>query len=158
MMLTTKGRYAVMAMVDMASHEGAAKPICLADIAVRQEITIAYLEQIFNKLKRDGLVKSVRGPGGGYMLVREPEQTWISDIIMAVDESIKMTRCNSHSGAGCMGTKARCLTHDLWEGLGNQIYGYLRSVSLKDVATRQVRNQPMFMTVQPNHEQRASHG
>lgn len=126
-----------MAMVDLARRESR-KPICLSDIASAQEIPLAYLEQIFNKLKKAELVKSVRGPGGGYMLARSLEETWISDIVLAVDESIKMTRCSGHTESGCMATKTRCLTHDLWEGLGNQIYSYLRGISLKDVCERRV--------------------
>ena len=144
MMLTTKGRYAVMAMVDLAMQPPV-KPVTLAEIAQRQEIALPYLEQIFAKLRRNGLVHSVRGPGGGYVLAREVESTWISDIIIAVEESIKMTRCEKGSAAGCMAPKTRCLTHDLWEGLGNQIYGYLRGISLKDVIDRQIQVNPIPM-------------
>ena len=136
MKLSTKGRYAVMAMVDLAAH-GSGKPIALADIADRQEISLSYLEQLFAKLRRGGLVNSVRGPGGGYLLAHEPEETRVSDIIMAVDEPIRATRCTPGSPAGCRRNKSRCLTHDLWEELGNQIYLYLSSVSLSDVCTRQ---------------------
>ncbi len=143
MMLTTKGRYAVMAMVDLATQVQG-RPVALAEIAERQEIALPYLEQIFAKLRRNGLVHSVRGPGGGYMLTRGIENTWVSDIILAVEESIKMTRCEKSSAAGCMTPKTRCLTHDLWEGLGNQIYNYLRSISLKDVIDRQVLEHPAF--------------
>lgn len=143
MMLTTKGRYAVMAMVDLATQVQG-RPVALAEIAERQEIALPYLEQIFAKLRRNGLVHSVRGPGGGYMLTRGVENTWVSDIIMAVEESIKMTRCEKGSAVGCMKPKTRCLTHDLWEGLGNQIYNYLRAISLKDVIDRQVLEHPAF--------------
>ena len=136
MMLTTKGRYAVMALVDLASNSNG-KPVTLADIATRQGIALAYLEQIFSRLKKEGLVKSLRGPGGGYIFARPSEQTMISDIIMAVDEPIKMTRCNNKA-AGCMKDKVRCKTHDLWEGLGNQIYSYLRAISVNDVMNRKV--------------------
>jgi Rrf2 family iron-sulfur cluster assembly transcriptional regulator len=138
MMLTTKGRYAVMALVDLATH-GKEKPVVLAEIAERQEIALTYLEQIFSKLKKDGIVHAFRGPGGGYKLTKPAAETWISDIIVAVDEPIKMTRCNHDPSKGCLSTKARCLTHDLWDGLGNQIFGYLRSVSLEDVCARRVR-------------------
>jgi Rrf2 family iron-sulfur cluster assembly transcriptional regulator len=135
--LSTKGRYAVMAMVDLASHsEGS--PVALADIAERQEISLSYLEQLFGKLRKGGLVKSVRGPGGGYLLSRIPQQTRISDIILAVDEPIQTTRCSPGSPAGCHNNKGRCLTHDLWEELGNQIYLYLSSVSLADVCERRI--------------------
>ncbi len=132
MKLSTKGRYAVMAMVDIAAHtEG--KPISLADVAERQEISLSYLEQLFGKLRRGGLVKSVRGPGGGYLLARDAQDTRISDIILSVDEPIKTTRCTPGSPVGCKSNKSRCLTHDLWQELGNHIYLYLNSVSLADV-------------------------
>lgn len=137
MKLSTKGRYAVMAMVDMAQHADG-KPVALADIAGRQEISLSYLEQLFAKLRRSGLVKSVRGPGGGYLLTRGTEDTRISDVIVAVDEPIKATRCPSGSASGCRSDKSRCLTHDLWEELGNQIHLYLSSVSLEDVIQRRV--------------------
>ena len=137
MKLSTKGRYAVMAMVDLASHSQGS-PVALADIAERQEISLSYLEQLFGKLRKGGLVKSVRGPGGGYLLSRSSQQTRISDIILAVDEPIQTTRCTPGSPAGCHNNKGRCLTHDLWEELGNQIYLYLSSVSLADVCERRI--------------------
>jgi Rrf2 family iron-sulfur cluster assembly transcriptional regulator len=137
MMLSTKGRYAVMAMVDLASS-GHGKPVTLAEISDRQEIPLAYLEQIFAELRKSGLVKSVRGPGGGYLLLRPASETWVSDIIMAAEEPIKMTRCDS-GPSGCMKPKTRCLTHDLWEGLGAQIYNYLRSISLEDICDKRLR-------------------
>ncbi len=137
MKLSTKGRYAVMAMVDIAAHtEG--KPISLADVAERQEISLSYLEQLFGKLRRGGLVKSVRGPGGGYLLARDAQDTRISDIILSVDEPIKTTRCTPGSPVGCKSNKSRCLTHDLWQELGNHIYLYLNSVSLADVIGERV--------------------
>lgn len=137
MKLSTKGRYAVMAMVDLANN-GVGSPVALADIADRQEISLSYLEQLFGKLRKGGLVKSVRGPGGGYLLARPAPQTRISDIILAVDEPIQTTRCTPGSPAGCHNHKGRCLTHDLWEELGNQIYLYLSSVSLGDVIERRL--------------------
>ena len=137
MKLSTKGRYAVMAMVDLASHSQGS-PVALADIAERQEISLSYLEQLFGKLRKGGLVKSVRGPGGGYLLSRSSQQTRISDIILAVDEPIQTTRCTPGSPAGCHNNTGRCLTHDLWEELGNQIYLYLSSVSLADVCERRI--------------------
>ncbi len=137
MKLSTKGRYAVMAMVDLATHSRG-KPVALADVAQRQEISLSYLEQLFGKLRRGGLVKSVRGPGGGYLLARTENDTRVSDIILAVDEPIKATRCTPGSPTGCHSNKGRCLTHDLWEELGNQIYIYLSSVSLQDVVERRV--------------------
>ena len=137
MKLSTKGRYSVMAMVDIAAHtEG--KPIALADVAERQEISLSYLEQLFSKLRHGGLVKSVRGPGGGYLLAHTAAETRIADIIIAVDEPIKATRCTPGSPAGCTSNKSRCLTHDLWEELGNKIYLYLNSVSLADVVDKRV--------------------
>ncbi len=136
MILSTRGRYAVMAMVDLAQQDGT-KPVSLSEISERQEIPLAYLEQIFSKLRKSGLVTSVRGPGGGYMLDRPAADTPVWDVIIAADEPLKMTRCESGSG-GCMSPKTRCMTHDLWERLGNQIYMYLKSVSLEDVCERRV--------------------
>lgn len=147
MKLNTKGRYAVMAMVDLAANceepaEGGAKPkrrpVPLAEIADRQEISLSYLEQLFAKLRRGALVKSVRGPGGGYLLAHPAEETRIADIILAVDEPIRATRCMPGQPVGCRGNSSRCLTHDLWEELGNQIYLYLNSVSVADVVARRV--------------------
>jgi len=137
MKLGTKGRYAVMAMADLACHCNG-KPVALADVSERQEISLSYLEQLFGKLRKGGLVNSVRGPGGGYLLSRDADEVRVSDIIMAVDEPIKATRCHSGLPAGCHSDKSRCLTHDLWEELGNQIYLYLSSVSLADICQRRL--------------------
>src|SRR5579872_2285957 len=137
MRLSTKGRYAVMALVDIAKH-AQGTPITLAEIAERQLISLSYLEQLFAKLRSAGLVKSVRGPGGGYLLARGADGTRISDIILAVDEPIRATRCTPGAPTGCSGSQSRCLTHDLWEELGNQIHLYLSSVSLADVCERRV--------------------
>ena len=137
MRLSTKGRYAVMAMVDIAKH-GGGNPITLAEIADRQAISLSYLEQLFAKLRLGGLVKSVRGPGGGYLLAHGADGTRISDIILAVDEPIRATRCTPGAPLGCSGNQSRCLTHDLWEELGNQIHLYLSSVSLADVCEHRV--------------------
>jgi len=137
MRLSTKGRYAVMAMVDLAQHSGEG-PVCLSEIAERQEISLSYLEQLFAKLRRGGLVKSVRGPGGGYMLARDRDATRIADIILAVDEPIRAIRCKPGETLGCRGDRSRCLTHDLWEELSNQIRLYLSSVSLSDVCEKRV--------------------
>ena len=137
MKLGTKGRYAVMAMTDLAIHSGG-KPVALAGIAERQEISLSYLEQLFGKLRRSSLVKSVRGPGGGYVLARDDGDIRVSDIVMAVDEPMIATRCRPGSATGCLSDKSRCLTHDLWEELGNQIHGYLSSVSLSDVINRRI--------------------
>ncbi|MGH6871221.1 MAG: Rrf2 family transcriptional regulator, partial [Rhizomicrobium sp.] len=138
MRLSTKGRYAVMAMADLAGHEGGGKPVSLAEIAKRQEISLSYLEQLFAKLRRGGLVKSVRGPGGGYRLSRPSGDVRIADIILAVDEPITATRCQPGSPVGCTGTSTRCVTHDLWEELGRQIHVFLSSVSLADVVEKRV--------------------
>ena len=134
MRLSTKGRYAVMAMVDLARREAeAVRAVALADIAERQEISLSYLEQLFARLRRQGLVTSARGPGGGYRLAKAAEATSIADIIHAVDEPLRATRCAQSKG--CMTKGERCLTHDLWEDLGARIEDYLASVSLADVAS-----------------------
>jgi Rrf2 family iron-sulfur cluster assembly transcriptional regulator len=137
MRLSTKGRYAVMALVDIAKH-GNGNPISLAEIAERQVISLSYLEQLFAKLRGADLVRSVRGPGGGYLLSRGASDTRISDIILAVDEPIRATRCTPGAPTGCSGNKTRCLTHDLWEELGNQIHLYLSSVTLADVCENRI--------------------
>ncbi len=137
MKLSTKGRYAVMGLVDLAKHSGG-RPVALADIARRQEISLSYLEQLFAKLRRGGLVNSVRGPGGGYLLAHPAEQTRIADAILAVNEPMRATRCTPGSPAGCRSNKSRCLTHDLWEELGNQIQMYLNSVTLADVVEQRI--------------------
>ena len=138
MRLSTKGRYAVMAMADLASHEAMERPVSLAEIAGRQEISLSYLEQLFAKLRRQNLVRSIRGPGGGYRLSRSSQETRIADIILAVDEPMKTTRCIPGSAKGCTGTSSRCLTHDLWEELGQQIHVFLSSITLADVVEKRV--------------------
>ncbi len=138
MKLSTKGRYAVMAMADLASREARACPVSLGEIAESQEISLSYLEQLFAKLRKGGLVVSVRGPGGGYRLSRAASELRVADIILAVDEPISATRCKPGSPKGCTGTTARCLTHDLWEELGRQIHVFLSSVSLADVVEKRV--------------------
>ena len=146
MRLSTKGRYAVMAMADLAGYAPEsrdqsltdAKPVALADIAERQDISLSYLEQLFAKLRRGGLVTSVRGPGGGYRLSRPSSELRIADIIVAVNEPIAATRCKTGSAKGCTKTGARCVTHDLWEELGQQIHVFLSSVSLADVVEKRV--------------------
>ena len=133
MRLSTKGRYAVMAMADLARN-GADRAVSLAEIATRQEISLSYLEQLFARLRKSGLVKSVRGPGGGYRLAREACETAVADIVLAVDEPIRATRCIGHSSPkGCMMAGERCITHNLWEDLGDEIHRYLAGVSLEDV-------------------------
>ena len=141
MILSTKGRYAVMAMVELAVRDDH-KPLSLSVIADKQEIPLAYLEQIFARLKRCGLVHSVRGPGGGYRLSELPAEITVADIIFAAEESIEMTRCGGSSKPGCMAPKTRCLTHDLWEGLTSHIRDYLQSVTLEDICRRQVKAYP----------------
>jgi len=126
-----------MAMADLARIENG-KPVTLADIATRQEISLSYLEQLFAQLRRAGLVSSMRGPGGGYKLAQAASETRISDIIMAVDEPIKATRCDPASPHGCRTGGGRCLTHDLWDELGRQINLFLSTVSLDDVINRRV--------------------
>lgn len=137
MRLSTRGRYAVMAMADLANHgapEGQARAVSLAEIATRQEISLSYLEQLFARLRRSGLVQSVRGPGGGYRLARSAADTVVADIVLAVDEPIRATRCAGQgSPKGCMVGGERCITHHLWEDLGEEIHRYLASVSLEDV-------------------------
>lgn len=137
MRLSTKGRYAVMAMVDLAKF-GDGKPVALSEIALRQEISLSYLEQLFAKMRRAGLVNSVRGPGGGYVLCRPAAETRLCDIILAVDEPIRATRCSPGSPVGCTGERVRCITHDLWEELGNLIHLFFSSISLADVVERRV--------------------
>ena len=132
MRLSTKGRYAVMAMVDLA-RQGGDRAVSLAEIAERQDISLSYLEQLFAKLRRRGLVQSARGPGGGYRLARSAIDTPIAEIVLAVDEPLKVIRCGGGS-QGCLPGGARCATHDLWEALGRQIHQFLASVSLADVA------------------------
>ncbi len=152
MKLSTKGRYAVMAMVDLGANS-AGKPVSLAEIAERQEISLSYLEQLFGKLRRGGLVKSVRGPGGGYLLSRTTDQTRVSDIVVAVDEPLQATRCKLGSSVGCARNSGRCLTHDLWEELGNQIYMFLSSVSLEDVISNRVLGTSRLQTPDEGNEE-----
>ena len=137
MKLSTKGRYAVMATIDLARHSRG-RPVALADIALRQGISLSYLEQLFAKLRRGGIVKSVRGPGGGYVLIHGADGTRIADIILAVDEPIRATRCKDGSPKGCTATGVRCVTHDLWEELSRQIHLFLSSVSIGDVLERRI--------------------
>lgn len=139
MQLTTKGRYAVMALVDMARH-GPDRAVSLAEIAARQEISLSYLEQLFARLRRAGVVTSVRGPGGGYRLTRTAATTAVADVVMAVDEPLKVTRCSAQQ-LGCVRGE-RCLTHDLWAALGRRIEDFLGSVSLQDVVEGRMGRAP----------------
>lgn len=137
MKLGTKGRYAVMALVDLAYY-GKGKPLALADIAGRQALPVSYLEQLFVRLRQKGFVASTRGQRGGYILAREPDTICIAEILEAIGEPLKTTRCRQDIETGCLGTKGHCLTHALWEGLGQQMYQYLNKISLADVCQRRV--------------------
>jgi len=136
MKLSTKGRYAVMAVADLAAREEGA-PVTLADIASRQSISLSYLEQLFAKLRRGGVVKSTRGPGGGYRLAKGSHEIRVSDVIMAVDEPLGATRCGG-GVKGCLKTGKRCATHDLWDELGRHVYLFFNSITLADVVDGRV--------------------
>ena len=129
MRLTTKGRFAVTAIADLALRPGSA-PVTLAEISARQKISLSYLEQLFGKLRRRALVKSVRGPGGGYRLARDAAQISIADIIHAVDESIDATQCGGKENCH---DDQKCLTHDLWARLNDHIFDYLGAITLKQL-------------------------
>ena len=131
MELNTRGRYAVMAMADLAKH-ATAGAVPLSAIAERQKISLAYLEQLFLKLRRAGLVESERGRSGGYKLGRQPSLVSVAEVMAAVEEDVRMTRCSAEKSTPCLGTE-RCLTHGLWEALGSEIATFLARVSLQDV-------------------------
>lgn len=132
MRLTTKGRYAVTAMLDLAFHSKQS-PVTLTDIATRQTISLSYLEQLFARLRKAGMVNGVRGPGGGYQLSRDASEINIADVIEAVDEQLDSTKCGGEGN--CQNNKS-CLTHDLWMGLSEQIRTYLQGISLGDLLER----------------------
>ena len=132
MRLTTKGRYAVTAMLDLTIHQQQ-RPVSLADIAHRQDISLSYLEQLFARLRKQGLVESARGPGGGYRLGRLANTISVADVIGAVDEKVDATRCGGKMN--CQGEE-RCLTHDLWSDLSNQIHDFLSDISLAQLIER----------------------
>jgi len=132
MKLTTKGRYAVMAMADIAVNQKL-KPVSLKDISLRQNISLSYLEQLFSKLKNRKLVKSVRGPLGGYILEKTPKDIKISNIIFAVDEEVKTLNCNRDSKKSCQGKSVRCITHHLWVDLEQHINDFFDSTNLGDL-------------------------
>ncbi|RJG04142.1 Fe-S cluster assembly transcriptional regulator IscR [Noviherbaspirillum sedimenti] len=138
MRLTTKGRFAVTAMIDLAMRQDKG-PVTLAGISRRQEISLSYLEQLFGKLRRHEIVESVRGPGGGYNLARRPEDVTVADIIIAVDEPLDATQCGGKGN--CQGADheagLQCMTHDLWSTLNAKMVEYLDSVSLKDLVDQQ---------------------
>ena len=152
MQLSTRGRYAVMAMVDLASRQSVGcecGPVCLAEIAASQQLSLSYLEQLFARLRRSGLVTSARGPGGGYRLARDSDRISVAAIIAAVDEPIRATRCDESSGP-CLALPGqmseRCQTHDLWAELGRQISLFLGGVTLADVVLNQVRGRAVAPT------------
>ena len=130
--MTTKGRYAVTAILDVALHDGNG-PVNLSDISQRQDISLTYLEQLFSKLKKNGLVESARGPGGGYRLALSADQITVAKVIYSVDEPIDVTRC--HGKQNCQGD-LRCLTHDLWMELNMHISGFLNGLTLDDLIKR----------------------
>ena len=132
MKLTTKGRYAVMAMADLASNNGVG-PISLTEISLRQNISLAYLEQIFIKLKNKKLVKSARGATGGYVLEKPASEIKLSNIIIAVDEEVKMLNCKKHSKRGCNNKSTKCITHNLWDQLDQHINSFFEQVKLQDL-------------------------
>lgn len=148
MKLTTKGRYAVTAMLDLALHS-VRNPITLSDISERQSLSLSYLEQLFARLKKNNLVASTRGPGGGYQLAKAPENIKVAEVIMAVDEPIDAT--------GCKGTKkcqkgSMCLAHNLWLDLSESIYNYLNNISLAEVISRQEIRRLAYQQDAPNFE------
>ena len=133
MRLTTKGRFAVTAMIDVAMH-GQSSPVTLSAVSDRQKISLSYLEQLFGKLRRAGLVESVRGPGGGYNLARAGDAISVADVILAVDEPIDATQCG---GLENCHDDHRCMTHELWTGLNAHIFSYLRAVTLDELVRQQ---------------------
>src|SRR5512141_2667794 len=138
MRLTTKGRFAVTAMIDLAMQHGDG-PVALAEISQRQKISLSYLEQLFGKLRRRELVDSVRGPGGGYQLARDPAQVSVADIIRAVEEPLDSTQCGGRENCH---DNQRCMTHELWEGLNTTVQGFLSGVSLAQLVEKQ-RTRPV---------------
>jgi Rrf2 family iron-sulfur cluster assembly transcriptional regulator len=144
MRLTTKGRFAVTAMLDLALH-GAGGPVTLAGISERQKISLSYLEQLFGKLRRRELVESVRGPGGGYHLARDASQMSVADIVRAVEEPLDSTQC---AGRENCHDNHRCMTHELWEELNSTVSGFLEGVKLSHLVDRQ-RNQTVTVVRSP---------
>ena len=140
MRLTSKGRYAVMAMADLALHGGGERAVPLQEVARRQEISLSYLEQLFARMRRAGLVSGVRGPGGGYRLARAASKVTVAEIIAAVNEPIKATRCDAASAKSCLGRTGRCIAHGLWQEMGERIHMFMASVSLADVLEQRFDN------------------
>ena len=145
MRLTAKGRYAVTAMLDLAVHRNDG-PISLADISDRQGISLSYLEQLFAKLRRNGLVKSVRGPGGGYQLSRDDSQIFVAEIIDSVDENVDATRCQGK--ADCQNGET-CLTHELWSDLSGQIHQFLSEIDLASIIAKREAEQAAANNQEP---------
>ena len=143
MKMSTKGRYAVMALIDIGTYSKG-EPVSLAEIAERQDISQEYLEQLFGKLRKARLVESSRGPGGGYKLARDPADIPVADIILAVDEELRVTRCGGDAVEGCV-KGDRCNAHDLWSSLGRQMMTFLSSISLEDVVEK--RNLALSATI-----------
>ena len=139
MKLTTKGRYAVMAMADLATNENL-KPISLSEISVRQNISLSYLEQLFVKLRNNHLVKSVRGPHGGYILEKKAKDIKLSSIIYAVNEEVKTLNCKKNSKKGCGGRTVKCITHNLWDDLEKHINGFFENKNLNELIVKQENN------------------
>ena len=139
MKLTSKGRYAVMAMADLAKNN-TKEPTSLTEISLRQGISISYLEQLFLKLRKNNLVQSVRGPSGGYVLNKPPEEIKLLSIISAVDEKIKTVKCKKESKKGCNGKSIKCITHNLWDDLEAHINKFFEDNTLNDILFKEVRN------------------
>jgi Rrf2 family transcriptional regulator, iron-sulfur cluster assembly transcription factor len=137
MKLGTKGRYAVMSMVALAKSDDTV-PLSLVDLSTKEGISLTYLEQLFLKLRKNGLVSSQRGPGGGYTLARPSQQINVLEVLSAVDESIGMTRCADHAKKGCQKDNARCLTHDLWAGAEQQMAQYFSKINLADICEQKM--------------------
>ena len=132
MKLNTRGRYAVMALADMASFS-TQNPVSLRDISLRQNISLVYLEQIFSKLKKNNIVKSIRGTNGGYILTKDPEKIKLSNIFLAVEEKIKTVQCKKESKKGCNGKLTKCITHNLWDDLEMHINDFFDKKNLADL-------------------------
>ena len=140
MKLTSKGRYAVMAMADLAKNNGNT-PISLTEISLRQGISLSFLEQLFLRLKKNNLVLSARGSHGGYVLSKAPEEIKLSSIIHAVDEKIKTVKCKRESKKGCNGKSIKCITHDLWDDLEHHINSFFEKNTLKDILYKEVKHE-----------------
>ena len=141
MKLTSKGRYAVMAMADLAKNN-VKEPTSLAEISLRQGISMSYLEQLFLKLRKNNLVQSSRGPSGGYVLAKPPGEIKLLNIIIAVDEKIKTVKCKKESKKGCNGKSIKCITHNLWDDLEIHINKFFENNTLNDILFKEVRNNP----------------